>query len=146
MKAKDYQKLVQQNTPKVPLVRNMAWAFLVGGSFCTLGQVFFNAAQILETTEDEAAAVTLATMILVGTILTGFGVYDEIAEKAGAGAAVPITGFANTIAAAAVEFRREGLLLGMGAGMFTIAGPVIVYGVLAGFFVSVLKALFLGLF
>ncbi|HHY09187.1 MAG TPA: SpoVA/SpoVAEb family sporulation membrane protein [Firmicutes bacterium] len=146
MKPKDYQKLVNQNTPKVPLVSNMAWAFLVGGLFCAFGQLVLNGAEILETTKNEAAAVTLAAMIFVGTVLTGFGIYDEIAEKAGAGAAVPITGFANTIASAAMEFRREGLLLGMGARMFTIAGPVIVYGVLAGFFVTVLKALILGLF
>lgn len=96
----------------------------------------------------EAAAVTLAAMIFVGTVLTGLGVYDEIAEVAGGagGAAVPITGFANTVTSAAMEFRREGFLLGMGTKMFVIAGPVIVYGILSGFIVALLKALFTGLF
>lgn len=124
----------------------MAWAFFVGGLICLLGQVFLNIAQLLENTKAEASAVTLAAMILVGTILTGLGLYDEIAEKGGAGAAVPITGFANTVTAAAMEFRREGLILGMGAKMFVIAGPVIVYGILSGFFVALIKSLVLGLF
>ena len=90
--------------------------------------------------------MTLAIMILVGTVLTGLGVYDEIAEKGGAGAAIPITGFANTVTSAAMEFRREGFLPGMAAKMFIIAGPVIVFGILSGFIVALIKALILGLF
>lgn len=146
MQPKEYQKLVQKNTPARPILKNMLWAFFVGGLICTLGQIFLNIAQIWEGTKAEASAVTLAAMILVGTVLTGFGVYDEIAEKAGAGAAVPITGFANTVTAAAMEFRREGFLLGMGAKMFVIAGPVIVYGILSGFIVALIKSVVLGLF
>lgn len=146
MQPKEYQQLVQQNLPARPYVKNAFLAFLFGGLFCVLGQVFLDIALMIETTETEAAAVTLAAMILVGTILTGLGIYDEIAELGGAGAAVPITGFANTVTAAAMEFRREGLLLGMGTKMFVIAGPVIVYGILSGFVVSLVKALFTGQF
>ncbi len=126
-------------------MKNMLWAFFVGGLICTIGQVVLTIAQSYERTKNEAAAVTLAAMILLGTILTALGVYDEIAEKAGAGAAVPITGFANTVTSAAMDFRREGFLLGMGSKMFIIAGPVIVYGILSGFIVALIKSLVLGL-
>ncbi|HBG01195.1 MAG TPA: stage V sporulation protein AC [Firmicutes bacterium] len=146
MRPQEYQKLVQKNSPPRPLLRNMLWAFFVGGLICTVGQVVLEIAQKTENTKAEAAAVTLAVMIFVGTVLTALGVYDELAEKGGAGAAVPITGFANTVTAAAMEFRREGFLLGMGAKMFVIAGPVIVFGILSGFIVTLIKAFVLGLF
>lgn len=146
MRPQEYQKLVQKNSPPRPLLRNMLWAFFVGGLICTVGQVVLEIAKRTENTKAEAAAVTLAVMIFVGTVLTALGVYDELAEKGGAGAAVPITGFANTVTSAAMEFRREGFLLGMGAKMFVIAGPVIVFGILSGFVVTLIKALLLGLF
>ncbi|MFB5027468.1 MAG: stage V sporulation protein AC [Limnochordia bacterium] len=146
LQPKEYQQLVQENLPPRPIVKNMLWAFFVGGLICALGQVVLTIAQSFERTKNEAAAVTLAAMILLGTILTALGVYDEIAEKAGAGVAVPITGFANTVTSAAIDFRREGFLLGMGAKMFVIAGPVIVYGILSGFIVALIKSLVLGLF
>ncbi|MDI9439366.1 MAG: stage V sporulation protein AC [Bacillota bacterium] len=145
MQPKEYQQLVQEHLPPRPIVKNMLWAFFVGGLICTIGQVVLTIAQSYERTKNEAAAVTLAAMILLGTILTALGVYDEIAEKAGAGAAVPITGFANTVTSAAMDFRREGFLLGMGSKMFIIAGPVIVYGILSGFIVALIKSLVLGL-
>lgn len=146
MQPEEYQQLVQENLPPRPIVKNMLWAFFAGGLICTIGQVVLTIAQNFERTKDEAAAVTLAAMILLGTILTALGVYDEIAEKAGAGVAVPITGFANTVTSAAMDFRREGFLLGMGSKMFVIAGPVIVYGILSGFVVALIKSLVLGLF
>lgn len=145
MQPEEYQQLVLHNSPRRPLVKNTIMAFLTGGLFCLLGQVFLDIATIIERTEMEAAAVTLAAMILVGTILTGLGVYDEIAEIGGAGAAVPITGFANTVTSAAMEFRREGFLTGMGSKIFIISGPVIVYGILSGFIVALTKALLTGL-
>ncbi|MGB4430946.1 MAG: stage V sporulation protein AC [Limnochordia bacterium] len=145
MQPKEYQQLVQEHLPPRPIVKNMLWAFFVGGLICTIGQVVLTIAQSYERTKNEAAAVTLAAMILLGTILTALGVYDEIAEKAGAGAAVPITGFANTVTSTAMDFRREGFLLGMGSKMFIIAGPVIVYGILSGFIVALIKSLVLGL-
>jgi stage V sporulation protein AC len=145
LQPKEYQQLVQEHLPPRPIVKNMLWAFFVGGLICTIGQVVLTIAQSYERTKNEAAAVTLAAMILLGTILTALGVYDEIAEKAGAGAAVPITGFANTVTSTAMDFRREGFLLGMGSKMFIIAGPVIVYGILSGFIVALIKSLVLGL-
>ena len=145
MKPQEYQKLVQENSPPRPLLKNVLWAFFVGGSICAVGQVVLKIAEGAENTKAEASAVTLAVMILIGTILTAFGVYDELAEKGGAGAAVPITGFANTMTSAAMEFRREGILLGMGAKMFVIAGPVIVFGILSGFIVTLVKVLILKL-
>lgn len=145
MKPQEYQKLVQENSAPRPLLKNVLWAFFVGGLICTVGQVVLNIATKTENTKAEASAVTLAVMILIGTILTAFGVYDELAEKGGAGAAVPITGFANTMTSAAMEFRREGILLGMGAKMFVIAGPVIVFGILSGFIVTLIKVLILKL-
>jgi stage V sporulation protein AC len=145
LQPKEYQQLVQEHLPPRPIVKNMLWAFFVGGLICTIGQVVLTIAQSYERSKNEAAAVTLAAMILLGTILTALGVYDEIAEKAGAGAAVPITGFANTVTSTAMDFRREGFLLGMGSKMFIIAGPVIVYGILSGFIVALIKSLVLGL-
>ena len=140
MKPQEYQKLVQDNSPPRPIFKNMLWAFFVGGVICTVGQVVLNIASKVENTKAEASAVTLAVMILIGTVLTAFGVYDELA-----GAAVPITGFANTMTSAAMEFRREGVLLGMAAKMFVIAGPVIVFGILSGFIVTLIKVLILKL-
>src|SRR5690554_2217336 len=114
MKPQRYQKLVQDNTSKPHIWRNVLLAFLVGGTFCLVGQIVFEFVSGVERSIDEASAITLALMILIGSVLTGIGVYDEIAEIGGAGAAVPITGFSNTITSAAMEFRAEGLILGMG--------------------------------
>lgn len=146
IKPQDYQNLVKKNLPQAPIWKNVLLAFLIGGSICLVGQGVLNLANTIEKTQQEASAVTLAIMILIGSVLTGIGVYDELAEMGGAGAAVPITGFANTITAAAMEFRREGFLLGMGAKMFVIAGPVLVYGIVAGFIVALIKSIILGLF
>ncbi|HHU61704.1 MAG: stage V sporulation protein AC [Bacillota bacterium] len=146
MQAQQYRELVKKKKPTRNSFKNMFWAFIIGGAICALGQVFLDIATALEQTKAEASAVTLAAMILLGTILTGLGVYDEIAELGGAGAAVPITGFANTVTSAAMEFKREGAILGMGSKMFIIAGPVIVYGILSGFFVALIKSIVLGLF
>lgn len=146
MKPQSYQNLVKKNLPKTPIWKNVLLAFLIGGVICLIGQGVLNFAITIEETKEEAAAVTLAIMILIGSILTGIGIYDEIAEIGGAGAAIPITGFSNTVTAAAMEFRREGFLLGMGAKMFIIAGPVLVYGILSGFIVALIKSVILGLF
>jgi stage V sporulation protein AC len=146
MKPQEYQNLVKKNLPKTPIWKNVLLAFLIGGIICLIGQGVLNFAITFEETKEEAAAVTLAIMILIGSILTGIGIYDEIAEIGGAGAAIPITGFSNTVTAAAMEFRREGFLLGMGAKMFIIAGPVLVYGILSGFIVALIKSVILGLF
>ena len=128
---KKYDKLVRQISPKSTLVKDVVMAFLIGGLICTLGQLvnFFIASSGLN--KEDTGSLTSAVMIFIGAVLTGFGVYDNIAYYGKAGTLVPITGFANSIVSAAVEYRTEGMILGVGAKMFTIAGPVLVYGISA---------------
>lgn len=124
-----YQELVDSVTPKVPVGKNVVWAFLVGGFICMLGQIlqnYFIASWGLDT--KAASQAVVITVIFAGAFLTGLGIYDEIGKRAGAGSIVPISGFANSIVAPAMEYRREGLVFGVGAKMFVIAGPVLVYG------------------
>lgn len=130
MTEKDYQNLVEEMSPKSPMWRDCLNAFWIGGLICVLGQVFLN---LYGKWLDQEAAGTATSMTLVSlsALLTGLSLYDDIAKHAGAGTLVPITGFANSISAPAVEFKTEGFILGVGAKMFTIAGPVIVYGVSA---------------
>ena len=130
MTQKQYAKLVKQISPPSPLGKDCLLAFLVGGLICTLGQ---GLTELYGSALDKQSAATAASMTLVAlsALLTGLSLYDDIAKAAGAGTLVPITGFANAISAPAVEFRTEGFILGVGARMFTIAGPVIVYGLSA---------------
>jgi len=125
-----YQRMVDEIKPKPTLMKNLIWAFFIGGLICTIGQVFQNYFIGLSLTKKEAAAATSAVMIFLGAFFTGLGVYDELGQRAGAGSVVPITGFANSIVAPAMEFKREGYVFGIGAKMFVIAGPVIVYGLI----------------
>ena len=118
-------------SPRSPLGKDCLIAFLVGGLICTIGQLCLNGYTALGLDETGAATATCITLIALSALLTGLSLYDDIAKHAGAGTLVPITGFANSIAAPAVEFKTEGFVLGVGAKMFTIAGPVIVYGVSA---------------
>ena len=131
MTEKEYGKLVQQRMPKSPIWKDCLGAFLVGGAICALGQVFMNWYSSMGLDETGAGTATAMTLVAISALLTGLSLYDNIAKFAGAGTLVPITGFANAIAAPAVEFKTEGFILGVGAKMFTIAGPVIVYGVSA---------------
>ena len=130
MTEKEYGRLVEEMSPKSPKWRDCILAFAVGGLICTLGQFFVN---FYGRWMDKESAGTAASMTLVAlsALMTGLSVYDDLAKHAGAGTLVPITGFANAVAAPAVEFKTEGFILGVGAKMFTIAGPVIVYGVAA---------------
>ena len=138
-----YKDFAQQREPKRPLLLNCLKAFIVGGGICAFGQVLqFMYIKYFHFTEKNAGDPTAATLIIIAIILTGFGVYDDIAQWAGAGSAVPITGFANTISSAAIEHRSEGYVLGVGGNMFKIAGPVIVYGVFSAFVVSIIKMLY----
>ena len=132
MTEKEYGKLVENMAPKSPILKDCIWAFTVGGLICTLGQVFMNWYDKLGLDEINAGTATSMTLICLSALLTGLSLYDNIAKHAGAGTLVPITGFANSIAAPAVEFKTEGFVLGVAAKMFTIAGPVIVYGISAG--------------
>ncbi|NLK07206.1 MAG: SpoVA/SpoVAEb family sporulation membrane protein [Firmicutes bacterium] len=140
-----YQQMVTARTPKPKYAKNIALAYLVGGAICTLAQAVFNAFSGMSLTKLEVSAATLATIIALGAVVTGLGVYDCLAERGGMGAAVPISGFSNTITAAAMDFKREGYLLGMGAKMFVIAGPVIVYGLVGGFVVTLIRLAFAGI-
>ena len=131
MNEKQYDRLVKELSPKSPAWKDCAWAFCVGGGICALGQFFINWYTSLGLPKADASGAASMTLVAIAALLTGLGVFDDIAKRAGAGTLVPITGFANAIAAPAVEFQTEGFILGVGAKMFTIAGPVIVYGVSA---------------
>ena len=131
MTEKEYEKLVQEISPKSPVGKDCLSAFLVGGIICAIGQFFINFYANLGLEKDMASAAASMTLVVISAILTGLSLYDNIAKHAGAGTLVPITGFANAIAAPAIEFKTEGFILGVGAKMFTIAGPVIVYGLAA---------------
>ena len=131
MTEKQYSKLVQEASPNSPIWKDCIWAFLIGGSICTLGQFAMNLYQNIGLDKTDASTGVCITLIGLSVLLTGLSLYDNIAKYAGAGTLVPITGFANSIAAPAVEFKTEGFIRGVGAKMFTIAGPVIVYGVSA---------------
>ena len=127
MTEKQYEKLVSEYGPKSPMGKDCLNAFWIGGLICTLGQVFMNCYSSMGLTKDAAGTATSMSLVALSALLTGLSLYDNIAKYAGAGTLVPITGFANSIAAPAVEFKTEGFILGVGAKMFTIAGPVIVY-------------------
>ena len=124
-----FEAQYNQVKPKPPIVKNMLWAFVVGGLICVLGQVFANYFVDLGLSKKEAGVPTTIVMVFLGAFFTGLGVYDELGRRAGAGSIVPITGFANSVVAPAMEFKREGFVFGVAAKMFVIAGPVIVYGV-----------------
>lgn len=132
MTEKDYQKLVGELAPKSPMGRDCVNAFWVGGLICVLGQLLMNGYQALGLEKNDASTAVSMTLVALSALLTGLSLYDDIAKHAGAGTLVPITGFANAIAAPAVEFKTEGFVLGVGAKLFTIAGPVIVYGLATG--------------
>lgn len=129
MTEKQYEQLVQEMAPKSPTIRDCCNAFWIGGLICAIGQFFLNRYSAWGLDKDAAGTATSITLVALSALLTGLSLYDNIAKHAGAGTLVPITGFANAIAAPAIEFKTEGMILGTAAKMFTIAGPVIVYGV-----------------
>ena len=131
MTEKEYSQLIDSLAPKSPLVKDCFNAFWIGGLICAIGQVFINTYESLGLEQQDASTAASMTLVALAALLTGLSWYDDIAKRAGAGTLVPITGFANAIAAPAVEFRTEGMILGTAAKMFTIAGPVIVYGTVA---------------
>ena len=128
---REYGKLVQKMSPNSPMGKDCLNAFWIGGLICTLGQVFVNWYGKLGLSKTDAGTAASMSWVVLSALLTGLSLYDNIAKFGGAGTLVPITGFANAIAAPAVEFKTEGFVLGVGAKIFTIAGPVIVYGVSA---------------
>ena len=131
MTEKEYGKLVKELSPRSPLGKDCLLAFLVGGAICTLGQLILEGYLALGLDQKQAGTAMSMTLVALSALFTGLSLYDNLAKYAGAGTLVPITGFANAVAAPAVEFKTEGFILGTAAKMFTIAGPVIVYGVSA---------------
>ena len=131
MTEREYGKLVQDMAPKSPIIKDCIIAFLVGGLICVLGQLAMNGYTAMGLEKQDASTAASMSLVALSALLTGLSLYDNIAKFAGAGTLVPITGFANAIASPAIEFKTEGFILGVGAKMFTIAGPVIVYGTVA---------------
>ena len=131
MTEKEYSVLVKEMSQRSPMGRDCLMAFLIGGGICTLGQWLINSYVALGLEKQLASTAASMTLVCLSALLTGLSLYDNLAKHAGAGTLVPITGFANAIAAPAIEFKTEGFILGTAAKMFTIAGPVIVYGISA---------------
>ncbi|MCC8103727.1 MAG: stage V sporulation protein AC [Clostridiales bacterium] len=127
-KQKEYQKYVKEVTPTHSLALNMCKAFVTGGAICVIGQIITNWCTSLGMEDQTAASWCSLLLVLLSVILTGFGIYPKLAKFGGAGTLVPITGFANSVAAPAIEYRKEGQVFGIGCKIFTIAGPVILYG------------------
>ena len=129
-----YARFADAHAPRSPIGKNCLCAFLIGGTICTFGQILHDVFQnVCSFSEETAGTLTSASLILVAVILTALGVFDNIAKHAGAGTLVPITGFANAVVSPAIDSHAEGLILGVGAKIFTVAGPVLLYGTLAGF-------------
>lgn len=142
MTKKEYQKFLDKKTPNSKLARNIFRAFVVGGLICCVGQFFNNLYKTRGLDSEVASSLTVITMIFLGALFTGLNIYDELGRFAGAGSIVPITGFANSIVSPAMEYKSEGYVLGIGAKMFLIAGPVIVYGLLVSVFAGLLHYIF----
>lgn len=138
----EYSKMTDKASPNSPVILNCIKAFLFGGLICTIGQVITELLKNAGLNEKETAAGTSAFLIILTAILTGIGVFDKIARQAGAGTIVPITGFANSVVSPALEFQHEGFVLGTAAQMFTIAGPVIVYGIGSSFLYGLIIYIF----
>ncbi len=134
---KEYQKMVEKKSPSSKTLKNSIKAFLIGGTICFIGQCFLSFYETLNLSEEMTGAATSVSMIFLGVLLTGLDIYPKIAKHGGAGTLVPITGFANAVSAPAIEAKTEGFILGVGAKIFTIAGPVILYGTLASFLAGI---------
>ena len=139
-----YHVFAKGREPHRPVLLNCLKAFLVGGTICLIGQgVSWFYMTYFDFTEKTVGDPTVATMIFIAVLLTGLGVYDHIGQWSGAGSAVPVTGFANTMASAAIDYRSEGYVLGVGVNMFKLAGPVIVFGVVSAFVIALVKTIWL---
>ena len=146
MEQKKYDALVQQISPKTPVLVNCLKAFIVGGGICVIGQaIMFLLMMNFNFTEKTVGNPTVAIIIFITMFLTGFGVYRKIGQFAGAGSAVPVTGFGNAVISAAIEARSEGFVLGVGSNMFKLAGSVILFGIVSAFIVAIVKMLFVTL-
>ncbi len=133
MNKKEYGDYVARHAPKSPILKDCIWAFCVGGAICTLSEGLNELYRAwLDMPKEDAGTLASVTLVFLAILLTGIGVFDDIARHAGAGTLVPITGFANAVASPAIDSKSEGLVLGLGAKIFTVAGPVLLYGTLIG--------------
>ncbi len=141
---KQYSNYVDKKTPNSPIVKNCFNAFLVGGLICSIGQIIFDYCEYSGL--DDTSSLTIVSISLIGlsALLTALNIFNKIGKFAGAGSLVPITGFANSIVAPAMEYKSEGYVMGVGAKMFTVAGPVLVYGISASILAGMLSKLFMG--
>lgn len=138
----EYLKMTQQSAPKSKIFTNCLKAFVIGGLICTLGQLLTNTFLQFGMAIKDSRTLTTVTLIFLGALLTTLGWYDNIAKHAGAGSLVPVTGFSNAVVSPAIEFKAEGLILGLGAKMFVIAGPVLVYSVIASIVYGIIYYIF----
>lgn len=138
----EYNQMIQKYRQGKPKVGNFIRAYLVGGSICAIGQIIIRILVSLGMNPDKASPTSSIILIFLGAFLTGLGIYDEIGQLGGAGAAVPVTGFANAIVSPAMEFKCEGWVLGVGAKMYAVAGPVLTYGMVSAFFVGLISLIF----
>lgn len=134
---KQYEAYVKKKTPQHNVWLNMLKAFLLGGLICLIGQCIYNFCELRKLSQDDCSSWTSMLLILLSILLTGTGIYPKLAKWGGAGALVPITGFANSVAAPAIEYKKEGQVFGIGCKIFTIAGPVILYGILTSWILGV---------
>lgn len=142
-KQKEYSDLVNEMKPKTPVLKNVFFAYLIGGAICVIGQIIYELLALSSLSDKTCVTLTLVILILAGAVLTGLGLYDKIGKVAGAGSIVPISGFSNSMVAPAMEWRTEGFIAGLAAKLFTIAGPVIVYGVCVSVLLGLVKYLWL---
>jgi stage V sporulation protein AC len=140
---KEYSKIVDKHSGKSPLLKDTLFAFTVGGFICVIGQAFLDFYKKLGLNKEMSGTATSITLILIASILTAIGVFDKIGKFAGAGTLVPITGFSNSVTSPAMEFKSEGLVPGTGAKIFTVAGPVIVYGTLSSVIAGIIYMIFM---
>lgn len=139
---KKFTMLTKEEKPKPKIIKNCIWAFVIGGIICDIGQLVMNFLSKYDFTKDQVGTITSIILVFFGALLTGIGIYDKLAEKAGAGTVVPITGFSNAIVSAAIEYKKEGFVFGVAAKMFTIAGPVLVYGISSSVIIGIIYYFF----
>ena len=138
----EYQKYVDKKTPNSPILKNCFNAFLIGGLICTIGQIIFEFCKYRQINETISYAIVSVSLIFLSSFLTAINIFNRIGKFAGAGSLIPITGFANSIVSPAMEYKSEGYIMGVGAKMFTVAGPVLVYGISVSIIVGIFYVLF----
>lgn len=138
-----YQEYVDKKTPNSPIIKNCFCAFLVGGLICAIGQIIFEAAKIRSIDGTTCYTIVSVSLIFISSFLTALNLFNKIGKFAGAGSLVPITGFANSIVSPAMEYKSEGYVMGVGAKMFTVAGPVLVYGISSSIIVGLVSMIFI---